>query len=115
MRHILAFVVDTGPVFLVFGLLRDNRKLRYLLPKNAQIRICFSPLLPPGAHSVAVKQLNARGFRLLSHIPEFVVDVGSLLHFSSEKDRGGVHPKQKIYDATCVPAHCCLSGQVPTP
>ena len=49
--------------------------------KNAKLRTCFSPMMSPGAHSVAVKRLNARSFRLLSHILEFLVDVGPLSHF----------------------------------
>ena len=43
VRRNLAFVVDAGPVFLLFGLLQANRRLRYLLPKNAKLQICFSP------------------------------------------------------------------------
>ena len=79
--HVLACVVDAAPVCLLFGLLQANRQLRYLRRKNAKLHMCSSPKAFPGARSVAVRQLNARSFRLLSHILEFLVDVGPLFHF----------------------------------
>ena len=82
---VLACVVDAAPVSLLFGLIQANRRLRYLLPKNAKLHICFGPIAPPETHSVAVKQLNARSFRLLRQILECLVDVGPLFHFFLRK------------------------------
>ena len=64
------------------GILHANRKLRYLLPrKNVKISTFVLQLrkVPPGKHSVAVKQFKReRRFRLLGHIPHTLVDDGAL-------------------------------------
>ena len=114
MGRILALVIYVGPVSLFFGLPQADRKLRYLLPKNAKLHFCFSAKMFLGAQSVAVKQLNARNFRLLGHIVEFLVDVAPLVHFCLRKRQRRRSLKTKRY--TTQPAfqpiavsRCCLS------
>ena len=72
------------------GLLHDDRKLRYLLPrklKNPHLFYSYGRV-PLGTHSVGVKQCKReRSFHFLRHIHHILVDDEALLAFSLSETR----------------------------
>ena len=110
-----------GQFFVFSGILQATRKLRYLLPhKKRKIPTFVLQLrkVPPGKHSVAVKQFKReRRFRLLGHIHHILVDDGALFPFSlsGKKTPPAIIKNKKNYNALYVPGHYCSPGHILKP
>ena len=98
MGHIDAFVVDAGPVFLIFQFTPSRQKTSLLTSEKSKNPHLLQNLDVPRNTSVGVKYLNVRDFRLLGHIPHFLVDDGALFPFFfslRKKTTTSVHKKQE--------------------
>ena len=88
----------------------------YFPTKNVKIPTFVLQLrkVPPGKHSVAVKQFKReRRFRLLGHIHHILVDDGALFPFmvSTQKTKPAFIKNEKNYSALYIPVHYCFPGR----
>ena len=86
MGLILAFIVDSGPVFRLSGNLLPQKL------KNPHLFYSYGRVPPRDTFRNCKPFTREHRFRLLGHIPHTLVDDGALFPFSlSEKDTTSVH------------------------
>ena len=115
--HIDAFADVAGSVFRLFRYTPSQQKASLLTsPQKRKIPTFVLQLrkVPPGKHSVAVKQFKReRRFRLLGHIHHILVDDGALFPFmlSAQKKKPAFIKNEKNYSALYIPVHYCFPGR----
>ena len=81
MGHIDAFVVDAGPVPPIFQITPSRQETSLLTAEKSKNPQLLQNQDISRDASVGVKYLNMRNFRLLGHIPQFLVDDEALSPF----------------------------------
>ena len=115
MGHNDAFVVDAGPVFPIFQITPSRQKTSLLTSeKSENPQLLQNQDIFRGA-SVGVKYLNMRNFRLLGHIPHFLVDVEALFPFLFSLRKGSNQRSLKTSPLQPITAHYCFPGHILKP